>query len=74
MRTPSKPDHVNPVQWSQAVGYARQTCAKMFAKGCAPADAIAAYGFKVDHADWAKAIELIAETMCEPVSDERLAA
>ena len=37
-------NHVNPLQWHQAVGVARQSCARFFRDGGAPADALLAFG------------------------------
>jgi hypothetical protein len=61
------PDHINPVQWSQAMGVARQACARIFRDGGAPADAVAAFGLAVAAPTaiaWSKAVELIAERLC----------
>ena len=33
------PRHINSVQWQQAIGYARQVCARMFRDGGTPAEA-----------------------------------
>lgn len=58
------PRHVNPVQWSQAIGYARQVCARIFRDGGSAADALAAYGLPASGADWGVAVERIAQSMC----------
>ncbi len=61
------PDHVNPLQWHQAVGVARQSCARLFRDGGSPDDALAAFGLPADarlHDDWGKAVEAIAEVLC----------
>jgi hypothetical protein len=61
------PDHVNPIQWNQALGVARQSCARIFRDGGAPADALDAFGLKRADAadcDWSKAVTLIAEVIC----------
>lgn len=34
------PHNVNPLQWHQAIGIARQTCARVFRDGGTPADAL----------------------------------
>lgn len=63
------PDHVNPLEWHQSVGVARQSCARVFRDGGTPADALAAFGLKpADHvgADWSRAVEIIALAMCGP--------
>lgn len=61
------PDHINPLQWHQAQGVARQACSRFFRDGCTPADAVRA--FALDTAadvelDWVKAVDLIAEAIC----------
>ncbi len=59
------PDHINPVQWHQAVGYARQACARIFRDGGTPRDAATAFGLSSRNAsDWSKTVELIAEALC----------
>jgi hypothetical protein len=62
------PQHVNPLQWHQAVGVARQSCARFFRDGGSPADALAAFGVPVDAraagGDWGKAVDAIAEVLC----------
>lgn len=67
-------DHINPLQWHQAVGLARQSCARIFRDGGTPADALRAFGIVKTSggrsADWSKVVELIAESLCaqQPVS------
>lgn len=63
--TPSVPDHLNPIQWHQALAVSRQTCARVFRDGGAPADALAAFGVSID-ADltWEKAVDAIAAEIC----------
>jgi hypothetical protein len=61
------PQHVNPLQWHQAVAIARQSCARFFRDGGTPADALSAFGVPADahlSADWGKAVDAIAETLC----------
>lgn len=61
------PDHINPLQWHQAVGFARQSCARVFRDGGAPGDAVRAFGLKEDISevhDWGKTVEAIAEMLC----------
>lgn len=61
------PQHVNPLQWHQAVAIARQSCARFFRDGGAPADALSAFGVPVDArlaADWGKTVDAIAEVLC----------
>ncbi len=61
------PRHVNPMQWHQAVGYARQSCARFFRDGGTPMDAVRAFDVRDDERaanDWGKAVEAIAEVLC----------
>jgi hypothetical protein len=67
MTHPSPPDHVNPVQWQQAQGVARQTCARFFRDGGTPEDALNAFGLSGDETvalDWSRAVDSIAQTLC----------
>ena len=60
-------NHINPLQWHQAVGIARASCARFFRDGGAPADALLAFGLPVDDPaaqDWSRAVEAIAESLC----------
>jgi hypothetical protein len=69
------PDHVNPMQWHQALGLARQSCARFFREGGRPSDALKAFGLdpqSVPAADWSKAVEAIAHVLC--AAPERYAA
>lgn len=60
----SGPSHINPVQWNQSLGYARQACARIFRDGGTPADAVAAFGLDPQGiADWSKAVERVAESL-----------
>jgi hypothetical protein len=65
--TPNTPNNVNSVQWIQAVGYSRQACARVFRDGGSPADALVAFGLETDPdaADWSRAVDLIANTLCK---------
>jgi len=60
------PDHINPLQWHQALGVARQACARIFRDGGTPADAMKAFGAPASEiaVDWAKAVDQIAERLC----------
>ena len=60
------PKHINPQQWQHAIGIARQTCARIFRDGGAPADALEAFGVLHDAgtADWTTAVETIAQVLC----------
>lgn len=58
-------DHINPMQWHQAVGFARQSCARIFFDGGKPQDALSAFGLQAaGDADWVKAVDLVAEALC----------
>jgi hypothetical protein len=55
------------MQWHQAVGYARQSCARIFRDGGNPMDAMRAFDICDDERaanDWGKAVEVIAEVLC----------
>jgi len=59
--------HRDPAQWHQAMGVARQACARIFRDGGGPADALRAFGLpaaRPKSGDWSKAVGLIAETLC----------
>ena len=60
------PRHINSVQWQQAMGYARQACARIFRDGGAPADAAKAFGLSPAEAvtDWSIAVDRIAQSLC----------
>ena len=59
------PRHHHPLQWVQAVGYARQACARIFRDGGTAADALAAFGLaRAPGADWSTAVVRIAELLC----------
>lgn len=62
------PDHINPLQWHQAMGFARQSCARVFRDGGTPAEALKAFGIAVSledaKLDWDKAVERVAEVLC----------
>ena len=62
------PRHINPQQWSQAMDYARQVCARMFRDGGKPADAVTAFGLAAPtfSIDWSVAVERIAQSLCTP--------
>ncbi len=62
------PLHHNPLQWSAAVGYARQACARIFRDGGKPADALAAFGLvaPVGRLDWSVAVDRVAALLCAP--------
>lgn len=61
------PGHINPIEWHQAVGVARQSCARFFRDGGTATDAMRAFGADgtaADAADWGKAVEAIAFVLC----------
>ncbi|WP_334150320.1 hypothetical protein [Hyphomicrobium sp.] len=61
------PGHINPIEWHQAVGIARQSCARFFRDGGTAEDAMRAFGTEAaaaDAADWGKAVEAIAYVLC----------
>jgi hypothetical protein len=62
------PQHINPVQWHQAVGYARQVCARIFRDGGTPAEALNAFGIPMSgpEAGWSTAVDRIAQALCAP--------
>ena len=63
----SSPHHIKPAQWHQAVGYARQACARIFRDGGSPAEACLAFGLTGDAAsNWSIAVDRIAMALCAP--------
>jgi hypothetical protein len=63
--TPSVPNHLNPMQWHQALAVSRQTCARVFRDGGSPAEALASFGLTgPDELNWDRAVDLIAEELC----------
>jgi hypothetical protein len=68
----TRPSHINPLQWTEALGLARQACARVFRNGGAPADALSSFGLTArgPAQDWSKAVEAIAVSVCS----RRLAA
>lgn len=54
----------DPAQWHQAIGVARQACARIFRDGGSAADAVKAFGLEAASADWSRAVTLIAESLC----------
>lgn len=60
------PHNINPLQWHQSVGLARQSCARIFRDGGAPEDALRAFGletFDAGPTDWSKVVDLIADAL-----------
>ena len=62
------PSYINPVQWQQAMGYARQACARIFRDGGTPAQAVHAFGLGTADPppDWSIAVDRIAQSLCAP--------
>ena len=62
------PRHINPMQWQQAMGYARQACARIFRDGGTPAEAVLAFGLTPANpaTDWSIAVDRIAQSLCAP--------
>ena len=61
------PNHINPVQWAQALGYSRQSCARVFRDGGTPCDALSAFGLDGDGVaptDWSRTVDMIATSLC----------
>jgi hypothetical protein len=60
------PRHINPLQWNEAVGYARAVCARFFRDGSGPAEAVRAFGLPAPEAasDWSIAVDRIALALC----------
>jgi hypothetical protein len=59
------PRHFNPVQWEQAVGYARAVCARMFRDGGSPEAALVAFKLTPSGStDWSTAVDRIAQGLC----------
>ena len=62
------PNHINSVQWTQAVGYSRQVCARVFRDGGSTSDALSAFGLdaaSVASSEWSRAVDLIATALCK---------
>jgi hypothetical protein len=63
--TPSVPNHLNPIQWHQALAVSRQTCARVFRDGGTPVEALASFGLTgAENSNWDKAVDMIAEELC----------
>ena len=63
----STPDHINPIQWHQALSVSRQTCASIFRDGGTPQEALTAFGLsqpKDEALTWEKAVDHIASEIC----------
>lgn len=61
----SVPEHVNPIQWHQAIAVSRQECARVFRDGGEPNDALLTFGMKFGQdVSWERAVDLIATELC----------
>lgn len=61
------PANINPVQWSQAVGLARQAAARVYRNGGSAREAAESLGVRVTsetELTWDRAIEAMAERVC----------
>ena len=70
------PSNLNPVQWNQALGLARQSCARIFRDGGSAADALAVFGLRAPAAeqlDWSRVVETIAQSLCTSTSVRKAA-
>ena len=62
------PHNINPVQWTEANGYSRQACARVFRDGGTAIQALAAFGLEAGDttpSDWARAVDRIAASLCQ---------
>ena len=60
-------DMDDAIEWQQAQGVARQTCARFFRDGGTPEDAVKAFGLSIGEfagLDWSRAVDAIARTLC----------
>ena len=60
------PRHINPLQWNEAVGYARAVCGRIFRDGGGPAEALHVFGLTASEpaTGWSTAVDRIALAMC----------
>jgi hypothetical protein len=66
------PSNINPVQWSQAVGLARQAAARVYRNGGAAREAAESIGVQLgpgQDLSWDRAIEMMAERICGAMVD-----
>ena len=69
--------NINPIEWSEAVGLARQAAARIFREGGSPEASLASFGLKTPSGgrlDWDRAIDLIAADLCARRRTARRAA
>lgn len=67
------PHNVNPAQWQQNVGFAREACAQVFRDGGTPADAMKAFGLDATAMalDWSVVVDRIAQSLAHARTDAR---
>ena len=61
------PANINPVQWSQAVGLARQAAARVYREGGSAREAAESFGIRLakpQELTWDRAVEAMAECVC----------
>jgi hypothetical protein len=59
--------HISSVQWEQAIGYAREVCARIFRDGGTPRAALTAFGLsEAGPIDWSTVVDRIALALCAP--------
>ena len=61
------PDHINPIQWQQALAVSRDKCARVFRDGGTAQEALAAFGLRLaagQDVSWEKAVDRIAVALC----------
>jgi hypothetical protein len=64
------PANINPVQWSQAVGLARQAAARVYRNGGSAREAAESMGVRIDtdvEVTWDRAVLMMAERVCSAV-------
>lgn len=61
------PHHVNPAQWQQNVGFAREACAQIFRDGGKPVDAMKAFGLDAtsETLDWSIVVDRVAQSLAQ---------
>lgn len=70
------PHHVNPAQWQQNVGFARDACAQIFRDGGKPADAMTAFGLDAEETellDWSIVVDRVAQSLAAVPAMKRAA-
>lgn len=61
------PHNVNPAQWQQNVGFAREACAQVFRDGGTPADAMKAFNLDAagEALDWSIVVDRVAHSLAQ---------